>query len=491
MTYGYTRDEMLAMTAADIQIPAERERYLSMADARPEGVIERLHKKHVRKNGEIFDVEIFSYPATLGTESVRLTLVRDMTDQLHAEQLLRESERRLALALDASGGALFDWDVATNEVYLSDRWNVMLGGEPRETHTTFQALYEYVHPYDRAGQHAAIVTLLKSGESTPLHTEFRVRDFSGSWLWIESRGSVTERDGKGRALRVRGTNVDIMQRKKIEMALHERDALLHASAEEIRKLNADLELRVEQRTQALAAANRELESFSYSVSHDLRAPLRTIDGFSQIVLEEYAGKLDDTGRDYLERVRAGSRHMAHLIDDLLQLARVTRRDLQIRKCDLSELTRELVGELRDAQSERHVQIMVADGMECSADRAMLRIVLDNLLRNSWKFTGMQKNPQIEVGNMQVDGELAYFVRDNGVGFDMRYVEKLFRAFQRLHSDDQFQGTGIGLALVQRIIRRHGGRVWVEAEVGHGATFYFTLPEPAAGAAAADQATAET
>ena len=487
-TYGYTRQEMLAMTAADIQLPEERERFQSMAAAGTAGVLERIHKKHVRKDGETFDAEIFSYPATLGTESVRLTLVRDMTEQLHSEQLLRDSERRVALALDASGGALFEWDVTTNDVYLSDRWNVMLGGEPRETHTTFQELYQFVHPDDREGQYVAIVTLLKSG-STPLHTEFRIKDHSGNWFWLESRGSVTERDAKGRALRVRGTNVDITQRKKIEMALRERDALLQANTAEIRELNAELELRVEQRTQALADANRELEAFSYSVSHDLRAPLRTIDGFSQIVLEEYAGKLDDTGRDYLERVRAGSRHMAQLIDDLLQLARVTRHDLQIRECGLTDLARDICRELQGSLPDRQVQIVIAEGMQISADPGLLRIVLDNLLRNAWKFTGQKKNPLIEVGCTGAGADRTYFVKDNGVGFDMAYVDKLFRAFQRLHNEAEFQGTGIGLALVQRIIRRHGGQVWVEAEPGRGATFYFTLPEPAAEAVV--QATAET
>jgi light-regulated signal transduction histidine kinase (bacteriophytochrome) len=243
----------------------------------------------------------------------------------------------------------------------------------------------------------------------------------------------------------------------------------------VRHLNTELEQRVEQRTRALAAANRELESFSYSVSHDLRAPLRTIDGFSKILLDEYASKLDATGRSYLDRVRAGSQRMAKLIDDLLELARITRRDPQIRACDLTALALDIATELKTADPRREVRVAVAPGMMVAADAGLLRIALDNLLRNAWKFTSLKSDAVIEVGCVDaVDGR-TYFVRDNGVGFDMAYVNKLFGAFQRLHSESEFQGTGIGLALVQRVIRRHGGQVWAEAEPDLGATFYFTLP----------------
>lgn len=244
---------------------------------------------------------------------------------------------------------------------------------------------------------------------------------------------------------------------------------------EVRHLNAELEQRVEQRTRALAAANRELESFSYSVSHDLRAPLRTIDGFSQILIDEYADILDEAGKGYLERVRAGSQRMAKLIDDLLELARVTRRDLQVRQCDLSAIAQDIVRDLRASGPERTVKVNVAVGMRVAADEGLLRIALDNLLRNAWKFTGLAAEAEIEVGCIEEADSTTFFVRDNGVGFDMAYVDKLFGAFQRLHSEAEFQGTGIGLALVQRVIRRHGGQVWAEAEPDRGATFYFSMP----------------
>lgn len=474
-TYGYTREEAADMSATDIQDPAERDNFRRVAESRQATTTTRLHKRHRRKNGEIFDVEIHSFPTMLGTQRVRVSLIRDMTEQMHSEQLLRESERRVALALEGSAGALFDWNIVTGDIYLSERWNVMLGGESRETHTSFAELEKMVHPEDRDIQRAAIVRLLKGG-GVPQQTELRVRTHAGHWLWIESRGGVTEQDAQGRALRVLGTNIDITHRKNAELVLRERDAQLRESTAEIRKLNAELEQRVEQRTRALAAANRELESFSYSVSHDLRAPLRTIDGFSQILLQEYADLLDSTGRGYLERVRAGSQRMAQLIDDLLELARVTRRDLQIRHCDLTTLCSEIAREIQNTDPARKIRLSIADGMAVMADPGLLRIALDNLLRNAWKFTSLKPDAAIEIGQIAGDTGPTYFVRDNGVGFDMTYVNKLFGAFQRLHSEAEFQGTGIGLALVQRVIRRHGGQVWAEAQPGQGATFFFTLPE---------------
>jgi light-regulated signal transduction histidine kinase (bacteriophytochrome) len=224
----------------------------------------------------------------------------------------------------------------------------------------------------------------------------------------------------------------------------------------------------------LDSLNKELESFSYSVSHDLRAPLRAIDGFSQALLEDYADRLDAGGRDYLERVRNAAQRMGHLIDDLLKLARVTRSEVNRDSVDMGALAREIATGLQEGAPERAAEIRIADGLQAHADARLLRIALENLLGNAWKFTAQQAPARIELGETWQDGARAFFVRDNGVGFDMAYAGRLFGAFQRLHQDGQFPGTGIGLATVQRIIRRHGGRVWAEAEAGKGATFYFTI-----------------
>lgn len=258
-------------------------------------------------------------------------------------------------------------------------------------------------------------------------------------------------------------------RANVEMALFK-----HKAEEEVRRLNADLERRVRERTQELEAANKEMEAFAYSVSHDLRAPLRAIDGFSQALLEDYRDKVDAEGQDYLRRVRAASQRMAKLIDDLLHLSRLSRAPMNRQSVDLSVLAERVVSELRTVEPFRGVEVLIAPGVMAEGDPGLLEVVLKNLLSNAWKFTGKTSHARIEFGVTDHDGRPAFFVRDNGAGFDMAYADRLFGAFQRLHSEDEFPGTGIGLATVQRIIRRHGGRVWAEGAVGKGATFYFVL-----------------
>ncbi|MBI2088431.1 MAG: response regulator [Deltaproteobacteria bacterium] len=229
-----------------------------------------------------------------------------------------------------------------------------------------------------------------------------------------------------------------------------------------------------ERSAALEAANKELEAFSYSVSHDLRAPLRSIDGFSQALLEDYVEQLDEQGKDYLTRIRTASQRMGHLIDDLLNLSRVTRAEMRPEPVNLSEMAKSLAAELKQREPQRQVAFQIQDGLEVKGDPRLLRVVLENLFSNAWKFTSRHPRARIEFGAAQHNGKPTYFVRDDGAGFDMAYKAKLFGAFQRLHKATEFDGTGVGLATVQRIIRRHGGEIWAEAEVEKGATFYFTL-----------------
>lgn len=267
-----------------------------------------------------------------------------------------------------------------------------------------------------------------------------------------------------RTAELRNTNeelqAEINERKKAES--------------EILRLNVQLEERVAERTAQLEATNKEMEAFSYSVSHDLRAPLRSIDGFSQALLEDYSDKLDALGQNYLQRVRAATQRMAQLIDDLLNLSRLTRSEMRYEEVDLSALVEAIATELHKTQPERQVEFAITPGLVTNGDTHLLRIVLENLLGNAWKFTGKHQKARIEFGLLHQDNTHVYFVRDDGTGFDMAYVEKLFGAFQRLHAMTEFEGTGIGLATVQRIIHRHGGRVWAESAVEQGATFYFTL-----------------
>ncbi len=246
------------------------------------------------------------------------------------------------------------------------------------------------------------------------------------------------------------------------------------SRAELHQLNEDLEQRVRERTKQLETANKELETFSYSVSHDLRAPLRAIDGFSRVLLDDYSAVLDAAGRDKLDRVRRATQRMGMLIDDMLKLARVTRTEPSRVSVNLSALAEEISANLREQYPQLQTNFKFAPHLKTQGDPQLLRIALENLLGNAWKFTSVRPTPQIELGVTHENGAVTYFVRDNGAGFNMEYADKLFAPFQRLHSADEFPGTGIGLATVQRIIRKHGGQIWVESAVDQGTTFYFTL-----------------
>jgi light-regulated signal transduction histidine kinase (bacteriophytochrome) len=269
-------------------------------------------------------------------------------------------------------------------------------------------------------------------------------------------------DPAGKPVRLAGVGIDITALKEAE--------------QEIRRLNAELERRVGERTGQLEATNKELEAFSYSVSHDLRAPLRSILGFSEALLERHSHQLDARGQDFLRRACASSRHMDKLIADLLQLSRVGRSEMQRQPVNLSALALAIAAELRQAEPDRAADFLIAPDLRAEGDERLLRVALDNLLRNAWKFTRHKPRTCIQFGAV-AEPQPAFFVRDNGAGFDMAYAAKLFGVFQRLHSTSEFPGSGVGLATVQRIINRHGGRTWALGAPGQGATFYFTLPHP--------------
>lgn len=372
---------------------------------------------------------------------------------------LNRSEEGKATILDTSLDAIITMDHSGRVLQFNPAAQKIFGYA--EAEVVGQEMGQLIIPPSLREQHRrGLASYLATGEGPVLGKRIEMTAMRADGTEFPVELSITLNAGGGLPV-FTGFVRDITERKRAE--------------EELNRLNEELEQRVAKRTVELEAANKELEAFSYSVSHDLRAPLRSIDGFSQALMEDYGDLLPHEGRDFLQRIRNASQRMAKLIDDLLNLARVTRAPMRSIPVDLSQLARGIAVEHQRSQPERRVNFKIARNLKARGDPNLLQDVLENLLDNAWKFTAKREHAEIEFGSKSENGEIIYFIRDNGAGFDMAYVGKLFGAFQRLHDMAEYSGTGVGLATVQRIIGRHGGRIWAEGAVDQGATFYFTLP----------------
>lgn len=382
---------------------------------------------------------------------------RDVTDLKRTEQELRLSRERLALALKAGHSGTFDWDMQNNVNRWTPEVEEVHGLAPGEFGGTFEDWEAVVLPEDLPAVKVCIETSLKTGEFAG---EWRIRRHNdGQVRWITARAKILN-DYHGKPWRMIGVNMDVTERKQAE--------------EEVRKLNDELELRVIQRTAELEAANKELEAFTYSVSHDLRAPLRHISGFSKMLSEEFSASLPPDAQHHLQRIQEGTRRMGQLVDDLLNLGRVGRKELSLQVAGLRSIIDGVIESLKSDVGDRQVEWKIGDLPYVECDTTLIQQVFQNLLSNALKFTRPRAKAVIEIGQEQRDGSPVVYVRDNGVGFSMKYADKLFGVFQRLHRAEDFEGTGVGLATVQRIVQKHGGRIWAEAELDKGANFYFTL-----------------
>ncbi|OGV67457.1 MAG: hypothetical protein A2283_01555 [Lentisphaerae bacterium RIFOXYA12_FULL_48_11] len=382
---------------------------------------------------------------------------RDITERKRQQEALLLSATQLRANLESTPNVAIQWyDLDGRILYWNPASEKMYGWKAEEAMgKTLDALI--YTPELAADFHRLLRDIQATGKPAgPFESEFQRLDGTSGWL-ISTTFKIPMGEGKSAFVCM---DVDITGRKQAE--------------EEVRKLNAELEQRVRDRTLQLELANKELKAFSYSVSHDLRAPLRSIDGFSTAILEDYSDKLDGEGRDYLQRLRRASQRMASLIDDMLKLSKVTSGDMHISNVNLSQMVEDFIADLREADPQRNIEAVITPGINVSADPQLMHAVMENLLGNAWKFTSKNANARIEFGTMKPENETTYYVRDNGAGFDMAFINKLFCAFQRLHSVEDYPGDGIGLASVQRIIHRHGGRIWAEGKQNHGATFYFTL-----------------
>jgi PAS domain S-box-containing protein len=379
-------------------------------------------------------------------------------ERIRTLEELTQSNERLRLALAASKMGIWTVELRGQPQYIgSPELEAVFGMKPGEFAQTQEAALALIHAEDRPLVRQAMAYALTDEDEHEVEFRFLPRNRPMGWMLVRGRAY---KNSLGQPVRLAGVGIDITQLKQAE--------------EEILRLNAELELRVGRRTSQLEATNKELEAFCYSVSHDLRAPLRSIRGFSEVLLERYGAGLDARGREFLRRACDSCAHMDTLIDDLLKLSRVSRAELAHQLVDLSAMAQNIAAELNKAEPQRDVQWVVAPDLQGVGDERLLRVVLENLLRNAWKFTSKHPGARIEFG-FAPKPEPAFFVRDNGAGFDMEFADKLFGVFQRLHSANEFPGTGVGLATVRRIVSRHGGRVWATGAVNQGAVFYFTLP----------------
>jgi PAS domain S-box-containing protein len=452
-SYGYSRKEFLSLTIKDLRPSEDIPALLEHIQNSPNGAGTTGAWRHRKKDGAIIDVEVTTGVVQFDHRDARLAIAANITERKQMEEALRESDEKLRLLV----GGVQEYAI----LMLDPEGRVTTWNEGAERITSYRAEeiigqhFSKFYTPEAAAQGKPAMELKGAAEQGRFEEEgWRVRK-DGSRFWA-SVVVTPLRDGTGQLRGYAKVTRDITERKRIEEQLERQRSELARSNTE------------------LIAANKELEAFSYSVSHDLRAPLRSIDGFSLALLEDYEEKLDAEGKDSLRRVRAATQRMGMLIDDLLNLSRVTRAEMKLQNVDLSAIGRAVAAELENSQPQRRIECQIQEGLEVHADSNLMRIALENLLGNAWKFTSRRESARIEFGQTNKNGSRVYFIRDNGAGFDSARSERLFGAFQRFHDRNDFPGTGVGLATVQRIIQRHGGRIWAESAVEKGATFYFTL-----------------
>lgn len=446
--YGYTREELRKINIRKINHISDDEIKTEMQEAKANEQNYFIFE-HELADGSVRPVEVYSTPVQIEGRTLLFSVIHDISERMKAEKALFEKEASLRRAQEIAQLGSWELDLTTNRLTWSDEIYRIFGLHPQEFKATYEAFLDHVHPDDRDVVDSAYTKSVREGLESYDIDHRVIRKSTGEIRYVHEKCQHV-RNSNGQIVRSIGMVHDITDRKKAEIALL-------------------------QRSEELAEANKELESFSYSVSHDLRSPLTAIHGFSNLLLENYNKVLDDNGKSFLNFIIGAADKMASIIDDLMKMARITRETMNCQDTDLSLIASSIVDELRKSDPQRKTLINITDKMPAFADPGLITIALTNLIGNAWKYTGKNDETRIDIGRTDMnDNEKAYFIRDNGAGFDMKFSHRLFHPFERLHSDSDFTGTGIGLTIVQKIIHRHGGRIWAESEEGRGAVFYFTL-----------------
>jgi PAS domain S-box-containing protein len=456
---GYSESELVGRIAADFAHPDDVElgpQYRSLLWEGKRNLYTE-EKRYLRKNGTVIwtNRTVSLARDASGQPLYFIRVIEDITAR-------KEAEERYRATFDNAPVGIMHTEIDSYRILRANRKLCEMLGYT-EDELLGMTSTDIVHPDYRFSDRSAYLKPILSDERQSFASERKFMRKDGSELWVNRTVSLA-RNAADEPLYFIRIIEDITARKRAEA--------------EITTLNADLERRVVERTLELEIANQELNSFSYTVAHDLRAPVRAIHGFSEMVLQSSEHKLDETSRGFLKRVVAGGRRMGILIDDLLDLARLSRQEMRRQDLDLSEMAAQVAAALTEADADREVAITIRPGMKINADPGLMRAMLENLIGNAWKFTAKTGAARIELGAEPRDGQLVYYIRDNGAGFDMQYAHKLFEPFQRLHHADEFEGTGIGLATVKKIIQRHGGEVAIESAVNLGTTVFFMFGKDA-------------